>query len=128
VASTAIVEPTEPTNTSCELRIEELEVESSCQVGGDVDWVAEIENEASTAQEGNWEAVLKIKTLIGPYIEVDRMSGRAIFQPNQTTQIENSFMHVIVPNVKTVRVELTITQDGRTCDQKKIKDKECDDR
>ncbi len=80
-------------------------MEPSCELGGNVDWVAEVENEFSTAQEGNWEAVLKIKTLIGPYIEVARMSGRATFQPNQTTQIENSFQHVIVPNVKMVRVE-----------------------
>ena len=102
-------------------------MESSCELGGGVDWVAEVENESSTAQEGDWEAVLKIKTLIGPYIEVARMSGRAIFQPNQTTQIGNSFLHgVIFPDTKMVRVELTITQDGRTCDQKKIKDKECE--
>ncbi|HKP51118.1 MAG TPA: DUF5667 domain-containing protein [Chloroflexia bacterium] len=118
--------PAEPTSTSCELRIEELEVESSCQPGGEVDWVAEVENRASTAQEGDWEAVLKIKTLIGPYIEVARLNGRATFQPDSTTEIEGSFSHVILPSTKTVRVELTITRDGRTCDEKKIKEKECD--
>jgi hypothetical protein len=110
------------------LRIEELEIDSACETGRNVEWTAEIENQASTVQRGDWVAVLKIKIGSGPYLPVARLAGSKTFQPHQTTDLGGRFYNLLPLDTKALKVELTMSQEGVQCDEIKEKEKDCEER
>lgn len=122
------VTPEPTSNASCELRIEELEIDSACETGRNVEWTAEIENQASTVQRGDWVAVLKIKIGSGPYLPVARLAGSKTFQPHQTTDLGGRFYNLLPLDTKALKVELTMSQEGVQCDEIKEKEKDCEER
>jgi hypothetical protein len=116
-----------PTSSTCELRIEELEVDLACESGGSVEWSAQIENRASIAQNGRWEAVLMIKAQHGTYTVASRSAGSDRFQAHDTTGISGTFQNAIRPDTKSVRVVLTMTSNGMQCDEAREKEKDCEE-
>jgi hypothetical protein len=114
-----------PTRDTCLLRIAEFEVES-CESGRDVSWRAGIENERSARQEGIWVAVLNVRSQNGPYRPVATLRGRVPLQPQENRTISESFHRDIPEDIEAVKVVLTLSSDGATCDVQVDQEHDCE--
>ena len=116
----------EPTAAACALRMRELEVES-CESDEDVSWSVEIENASNRLERGSWEATLLVKRRNGPFEEVEGMSGDVTIQAHGSRSIEESFNYELPSDAKGVRVIVTLSTEGASCDTERAKEADCDE-